>query len=67
MDLHKALAEHRFSLIMRDKMEPWLEADINRFYARDGRAVRGRRPVDSYRLSNQASLDLHSSTALMRR
>lgn len=41
VELHEALAEHRFALIMLDKIEPWLAADLNRYYARTGEPFAG--------------------------
>ena len=40
-ELHDALARRRFTLIMLDKMEPWLEADLNRYYERSGEPFAG--------------------------
>lgn len=35
-ELHAALAAHRFALIILDRMDPWLEPDLNRYYHRAG-------------------------------
>lgn len=35
-ELHDALASHRFRLIILDRMDDWLEADLERYYRRQG-------------------------------
>jgi 4-amino-4-deoxy-L-arabinose transferase-like glycosyltransferase len=35
-ELHDALATHRFALIILDRMDPWLEPDLDRYYHRAG-------------------------------
>ena len=41
MEVHQALAQQRFSAIMLDKIEPWFEADLERYYTRSASALGG--------------------------
>ena len=64
-ELHNALSGHQFSLIVLDKMEPWLEDDLNRSLRPKRRPIERGRPVDARRLSDEAPLDLHSPPAVV--
>jgi hypothetical protein len=39
--VHDAFAQHRFGVILVDKIEPWFEADLDRYYVRRGPALEG--------------------------
>jgi hypothetical protein len=38
-EFHEALSAHRFSLIVVDRIDPWLRDDLQREYRRDGPAI----------------------------
>jgi hypothetical protein len=40
-DIHEAFVQQRFRAIVLDKVEPWFEADLERYYTRSAAALNG--------------------------